>query len=166
MKNSIELIQKQINSIIKAQGKLLSNSISNNTKLDFLAVANEMIFLLKETNINEFIKYFEESKKEFMDCNDEVISAFFISLEVSVCLLKALISNENTKEENSQTIKTSFSNADIEDMCFVMNAFANGENIVYRLRSEKEWFLVSNPKWNWKDCEYDIQSNVIGTTSE
>ncbi|ULO03754.1 hypothetical protein [Campylobacter sp. RM12651] len=111
MKDSIELIQKQINLIIKAQGKLLSNSISSNTKLDFLVILNKMVFLLKDKNINGFIKYFEESKKEFMDCNDEVVSAFFISLEVSVYLLKTLISNENTKEENSQTIKTNFSNA-------------------------------------------------------
>lgn len=154
LSSGVTLILEQIKDIRE------QNQINDNK--DFVKFLDELEFLLITKKITNFISYFMNTKNKFLQTNNDIIKVFLNSLNTNVFFLnvfeeaKKIIDKEN-QSNNQQIIKTNFSAKDIEEMCLVMNAFANGAEIVYRNRNDNDWFLVSNPKWNWKECEYAIR---------
>lgn len=39
----------------------------------------------------------------------------------------------------------------------VMQAYANGEQIQFKVYGGVKWFDANPPKWNWTDCDYRIK---------
>lgn len=154
LSSGVTLILEQIKDIRE------QNQINDNK--DFVKFLDELEFLLITKKITNFISYFMNTKNKFLQTNNDIIKVFLNSLNTNVFFLnvfeeaKKIIDKEN-QSNNQQIIKTNFSAKDIEEMCLVMNAFVNGAEIVYRNRNDNDWFLVSNPKWNWKECEYAIR---------
>lgn len=151
--------------LILEQIKDMREHIQVTNNEDFLRFLNELEYLLISKNITSFVSYFMNTKNKFLKTSDKFIKVFINSINTNVFFLnvlaeaKKIIDSENQEKQNNnqQIIKTNFSSADIEEMCLVMNAFANGAEVVYRNRDNNEWFLISNPKWNWKENEYAIR---------
>lgn len=46
----------------------------------------------------------------------------------------------------------------IEEKIAVMQAYADGKKIEYKLKTKDNWCINPNPDWNWGACEYRVKS--------
>jgi len=47
---------------------------------------------------------------------------------------------------------------DLKDKIKVMQHFAEGGKVEHRRRTCEVWYQVTTPSWDWKECDYRIQS--------
>ena len=45
-----------------------------------------------------------------------------------------------------------------QEMIEIMQAYANGESIEFKLSSQADWRRVADPSWDWCDCDYRVKA--------